>query len=314
MRIVVTGGSGYLGRVLVQQLLSVGHKVVNVDRQLYSVDPLQHPNLEQVVADVRLVEVMESIFVDPIPDALVVLSDINMGNAVKARPSMARWTSSFNASNLAMAEARGVPIRILGSSATLLDKSSETAAGKDDGDLHLFGLTDYESELIVSDVEKAKSFSSVLRFPYLYGWSPRMRFDTPINMAIASAKANGIIPVWGDDKSTMPVMSVRDAAMAIKLVLDKEKSIPGIFNLIGHNVMQADLASGIRRYISDAVVSQQPDDTCAVKVDGEKFDSMFGFKPSFNVHDGIREVITGLTQNPMLNWIDPIYHNDKMLK
>src|SRR4051812_37801189 len=55
--VLVTGGAGYVGAVLVPQMLARGHRVRVVDLYLYEPDPLRavagNPRLEQVHGDVR---------------------------------------------------------------------------------------------------------------------------------------------------------------------------------------------------------------------------------------------------------------------
>ena len=48
MKILVTGGCGYIGTALIPKLLDAGHKVLSVDKQLFGNFLLKHKNLENI--------------------------------------------------------------------------------------------------------------------------------------------------------------------------------------------------------------------------------------------------------------------------
>ena len=57
MKIVVTGGAGYIGSMLVSDLLDSGHKVTVIDNLIYNQTSISHlignKNLEFVFKDIR---------------------------------------------------------------------------------------------------------------------------------------------------------------------------------------------------------------------------------------------------------------------
>ena len=60
--ILVTGGGGYLGSVLVPELLIAGHKVTVLDLMIYGDDVLQkHPNLKIIKGDIRNEELFKNV-------------------------------------------------------------------------------------------------------------------------------------------------------------------------------------------------------------------------------------------------------------
>lgn len=59
MRALVTGGSGFLGKLLIGELLQRGWQCVNIDLQR---SDLQHPGLTSIQGDIRQVDLLEGIF------------------------------------------------------------------------------------------------------------------------------------------------------------------------------------------------------------------------------------------------------------
>ena len=53
MKILITGGSGYVGTILIKKLLDEGHKVVNIDSQLFGNFLPKHKLLKNLKLDIR---------------------------------------------------------------------------------------------------------------------------------------------------------------------------------------------------------------------------------------------------------------------
>ena len=81
MKVLVTGGAGYIGCVLVEELLKSGNDVIVVDKFLFGKNLLpQHPNLKLINFDVRDIDESEFLFlglnsVDAIIDLVAISND-----------------------------------------------------------------------------------------------------------------------------------------------------------------------------------------------------------------------------------------------
>ena len=52
MKILVTGGCGYIGTTLIPKLLSAGHKILSIDNQLFGNFLPKHKNLKNIKMDI----------------------------------------------------------------------------------------------------------------------------------------------------------------------------------------------------------------------------------------------------------------------
>ena len=56
MKILVTGGCGYIGTILIKQLLKIGHKVISIDTQWFGNYLPKHKNLKNIKTDIKDIE------------------------------------------------------------------------------------------------------------------------------------------------------------------------------------------------------------------------------------------------------------------
>ena len=56
MKILVTGGCGYISTILIKQLLKIGHKVISIDTQWFGNYLPKHKNLKNIKTDIKDIE------------------------------------------------------------------------------------------------------------------------------------------------------------------------------------------------------------------------------------------------------------------
>src|SRR6201985_3480315 len=80
MKVLVTGGCGFIGSAVVRRLIAAGHGVVNLDKLTYAADPatvacvLGHPDYRFEHADICDAAALARIFRDHGPDAVMHLA------------------------------------------------------------------------------------------------------------------------------------------------------------------------------------------------------------------------------------------------
>ena len=296
MRVLVTGGAGYLGSTLVPILLDRGDSVTVLDRFFFgeSTLPDGRPGLTRTRDDVRWCDgrLFEGI------DAVVDLAALSNDPAGAMDPWKTYEINYLGRVRVArLAREAGVRRYVVSSSCSIY--------GFQDGVLaesaELRPLTAYARANVLVEQDnlplQAPTFSvTALRFATLYGLAPRMRFDLAINgMALGAVQA-GRIPVMRDGAQWRPFLHVRDAARAIVAVLDGDPAIVGgqVYNVGGEDQNYqirplADLVAGALTR-KPAVEWYGDPDGRSYRVDFSKVRSALGFRPALTPADAVREI------------------------
>jgi nucleoside-diphosphate-sugar epimerase len=302
MRVLVTGGAGYLGSTLVPQLLEHGHDVTVVDRFFFGDDTLPNSDsgsrLKKVRADVRWCDGQLFEGQDAVVD-MAALSNDPAGALDGWKTFEINYLGRSRVARLA--HQAKVP--------RYLATSSCSVYGFQDGWLSETStpnpLTAYATANILVERDNLplgdeEFTTTAVRFATLYGLSRRMRFDLAINGMVAGALKSGKIPVMRDGNQWRPFLHVRDAARAIETVLTAP---PSVVNRQIFNVGSEDQNFQIRPLaeIVSGAMTQPPalewygdPDARSYRVSFEKARHAFGFKPSLGPADAVKEIESAL--------------------
>ena len=246
MRILVTGGAGYIGSVLVPRLLERGHEVRVVDRMFWG---LPHyagmPGVELVNADVR--RLPEGVF-DGI-DAVDHLAGFSNDPTAEFSPE-ANWQMNAVATDSIASLCRDAGVRrlVFGSSCSLYDGADDSEALLDEqAPLAPRGAyatsKRYSEEALLRHA--GEDFEPViLRQATVFGPSKRMRFDLVVNAFVKDALVRQRLILHGGGRMWRPLISVSDLAEAHVACLEAPSELVAgeTFNAVGSNYQVRELA------------------------------------------------------------------------
>ncbi len=246
MRILVTGGAGYIGSVLVPRLLAGGHEVRVLDRMFWGVPAYAgEPGVELINADVRR---MPEGVLDGI-DAVDHLAGFSNDPTSEYSPD-ANWQMNAVATETlaALCRASGVKRLVFGSSCSLYDGADRGEELLDEESaIHPRGAyatsKRYAEEALLS-AAGGEFEPVILRQATVFGASQRMRFDLVVNSFVKDALVRQRLTLHGGGRMWRPLVAVNDLADAHIACLEApSEAVAGeTFNVVGENHQVRELA------------------------------------------------------------------------
>lgn len=294
--ILVTGGAGYIGSVLVPELLRKGHKVTVLDSFLYKqnslLDCCQNENFEIIRGDCRDEKVLRN--------ALCGKDFIFPLAAIVGFPACDNDTTAAETVNLGAIETL---LKLRTENQKIIFPCTNSGYGLGQGDKYcteespispvsLYGKTKMAAEKAVLEAGNSLTF----RFATLFGASPRMRTDLLVNDFVYRAVFDRSLIVF-EGSFMRNYLHVRDAARAFIFAMENFGRMKGqTYNcgLSDANLSKLELCEKIKSYIPsftflEAPVGVDPDKRNYL-VSNERIES-YGFKPQYSLDDGIIELI-----------------------
>jgi len=322
MRVLVTGGAGYIGAVLTEHLVRAGHQPVVLDRFFWGRKPIEHLAVETISGDLR--EMREE-WLDDI-DAVMHFGGLSNDPTAEYNTD-ANWQMNAVATErlVELCKRRGIRRFTFASSASLYDTElsahelertpvmcDETTPLSPRGAYSLSKAHAERAILAAAD----DTFSPVIfRQGTVYGWSPRMRFDLVVNTFIKDALVNRRLYLHGGGWMWRPLVDVNDCArvhvMALEAPLDR---ISGqIFNVLEENYQIRELAMlvagsfAIKDVRIELVEAPLPKLVRNYRMSNAKLSKALSFTPSVTVLESIENMIGKLP--PAEELAHPQYYN-----
>jgi nucleoside-diphosphate-sugar epimerase len=318
---LVTGGAGYVGSVVVEELISRGRHVRVLDSLEHGVSSLVHvwghERFGFVRGDVRDRETRRAAL-DHVRD-VVHLAAIVGDPACARDPDLARDVNlDATRELLADAEAVGAERFVFASTCSNYGRMADSSVyASEDCELRpvsLYAETKVSAELEVLKRSGNGFAGCCLRFATVYGTSPRMRFDLTVNEFARDMLLGGSLVVYGE-QFWRPYIHVRDAARAVALSLEAPvQSIAGdVFNVgdTRENYRKLDLVELLRERLPHAEVEfvHRDEDPRDYRVGFDKVGATLGFAVTRTVPDGIGEVLELLQSGLISDPYAPLYRN-----
>ena len=328
LNILVTGGGGYVGSVLIPELIKSGHFVYCLDRFFFGKDFLSSEEFKNSIHliqdDIRWFDPKFLSDVDVVVD-LAALSNDPVGELNPEKTYEINHAGRVRVANLS--KAAGVSQYVLASSASIYGQQKNTA----DENSQVFPLTAYskanrQAEIDVIPLNNEKFSVTVLRFSSIYGISPRMRFDLAVNSMVLDFFQNKKITIFGG-YNKRPFLHIKDAIEAYKLVLNssKDKINGHIFNVGSNeqNYVISDLAKEVGESLDPRCtleIKNTPDNR-SYFASFDKICDVLNFKTKHNVKEASKEIFVALQNGKLdygdktitLKWYNHIRNNPDLL-
>jgi nucleoside-diphosphate-sugar epimerase len=297
MKVLVTGGAGYVGSMLVPMLLGNGISVRVLDNLRFGghglIPYFRNPRFSFIHGDITNPTAVKEAVKDV--DAIVHLAAIVGFPACKKEPRLAEDVNVGGTANL---------IKYRHPEQTIIYASTGSNYGAIEngvcdektklGPLTIYGSTKTKAEQML---RRSKN-CIIYRFATAFGLSPRLRLDLLINDFVYSAVCRNFLLVYEKDfKRTF--IHVHDMARSFVFALDHiHKMRDQVYNVGSENMNKSkeEIALLIRDridfFLEFASVGTDPDQRNYV-VDYSKIRSA-GFHTTISIEDGIDELIRGL--------------------
>lgn len=302
MRILLTGGAGYIGSTLIPMLLDKGYKVKCLDRLFFGREALNqvasNPSFELMKDDVRWFNPSILTGVDAVID-LAALSNDPSGELDPSKTLDINYLGRVRVAKLS--KEYGVKRYVIASSCSIYGFQEGTL----DENSPVNPLTTYAKANIMAErdllpLSDSRFTVTVLRLATVYGLSGRMRFDLAINGIVLGLYKTGKIPVMRDGTQWRPFLHVKDAAKAFITAVESplDKVNGQVFNVGSdeQNYQIHPLAELIGKSVGVPFEIEwygSPDKR-SYKVSFNKIKNTLNFTTNYTVREGAVEVYNAL--------------------
>jgi nucleoside-diphosphate-sugar epimerase len=337
--ILVTGGAGYVGSLLVRELLALGETVRVVDPLWFGDQVDDHDRLELIKDDLRYRDaapLLEDV------SAVIHLAGLSNDPTADFAPNLNSESNVQATRQLAKAVAEKArseqrEIRFLFASTCSVYYTPSVA-----GDVNVEQMTEDLPVAPTANYSKTKRLAeiellrvaeqqplfcpTILRKGTIFGLAPRMRFDLVVNIFVLHAWRKRLLTVHGSGEVWRPLLHIRDAADAYLHLLwaPTEKIQAQTFNLVHKNYRILELAHWIAEILEQhrgVEVNVKRDRSSgdglrSYYVDGEKITNMLGFRPERGVAQATLEIWDALERGDFGDEPenDPRFFNIRWLK
>jgi len=287
MKILVTGGCGYIGSALIPALLNEGHKVLSIDNQLFGNLLSKHKNLEN--RKINFGEIKQKYLKNV--DTVIHLASISNDPSALI-DSKITWETNvlFTLKLLNLCKKNKIKKFIFASSGSVYGVSKKKKVSETS---NLVPISDYNKTKMIGEKlvqSYQKYFNTVILRPgTVCGYSKSLRLDLTVNAMTFFALKKKVIKVNGG-KQIRPHVHISDMVRAYLFFLNK-KNIKGIYNIGFENHSIINIAKMIKKSFPDALVKKNKSiDPRSYRLYSGKI-LKIGFKPKKNIQIAINEFI-----------------------
>lgn len=321
-KILVTGGAGYIGSVLVRQLLDQNFQVRVLDNLSFGGESLiqvfNNPKFEFIKGDVcnpaDVKKALQGI------NAVAHLASIVGDPACAAEPEKAKQVNEEGTKQLyKMANEMKVKTFVFASTCSNYGRMEDPNGYVNENSalnpVSLYALTKVAVEKFLMDQPRSNHCKpTCLRFSTVYGLSPRPRFDLTVNEFAKELALDRELVIFGE-QFWRPYCHVVDLARSVVKVISSPSSDVAfdVFNVgdTSENYQKKMIVEEVEKQLGEVNVKyvKKVEDPRDYRVSFEKINKKLNFKITKTVKDGVADVIKVIRDGFLLNPDDPKYTN-----
>ena len=325
--VFITGGAGYVGSILVPELLKKNYRVAVYDIMYFGDDflPKNNPNLKVIRGDIRDQENLKKSCQGY--DVFLHLACISNDSSFQLDENLSK-TINFDAFEpmVVAAKANGIKRFIYASTSSVYGVSKEKNVTEDHP---LVPLTLYNKfkgmcEPLLFKHTNKDFMGVVFRPATVCGYAPRLRLDLSVNILTNFAINKNQIKVFGGDQ-LRPNLHIMDYCEAVDTLLQAEnKKIENqIFNVGYQNMSINEIANLVKKVVEKEypqkgkidIIKTASNDNRSYHINSDKIKKILGYQPKKTIAMAVVDLCNAFKDGKIKNsFEDDFYFNLNRLK
>lgn len=325
MKVLVTGGTGFIGNIVVEELLNRGYEPVVLDMNYWGTESLRpyEERVKMIEGDCR--NSRDVIYALDGVDAVLHLAGI-VGEAACLQNPLAHFSINVESTrtliNCCTDPALDLTRDFLFSSSCSVYGNVQGIYSEVREDTPTHPLSDYahaklrsENIILQRGKEVPHFHPTILRLSTVFGWSRRPRLDLVTNLFAYKAWKNKKITIYGSGHQYRSLIHVKDIAMAFVDVLESPRFMRDgkIFHVgeENNNKTVAEIAETVKTVLPETEVEFHPEkhtDRRDYSINCRRIKNTIGWKAQWSVEQGIKELIEKFDTEG-LDWESDKYRN-----
>lgn len=321
--VLVTGGAGYVGSVLVGELLDDGTHVTVLDRFFFGNslhEVAEHGHLELVNGDIRDATLLRGLLSRRQYDAVIHLAAISNDPSSELDPEL---TKSINKTAvdeiIEAAHAAGVKRFLYASSASVygIKNTPDVTEDMTLEPITLYARYKAEGEDTLWRFAGSTFCGVAVRAATVCGWSPRLRLDLTINLLTEQALTHRALRVFGGSQMR-PNVHIKDLTRFYRFLLEAPAGVVSgrAFNVTHSNATVFELAEMIRETLDPSIPINivATDDKRSYHLSADRAHRQLGFVSQRPLDTAVSELQEAFRDRRIVDPARPVYRNIELMK